>query len=140
MEVNDLLLRSVAMLDASSSSQRHPIHAAAGPQLIAIGLAILIVATWIPSLPVLTAMAVLALGTTYATLVRFRYSPLLAPVLVIHAATYATLYALFVGALFHASARAASPQFSLVDALDLFLSWLFLVVAARRIWTALRPA
>jgi hypothetical protein len=128
------------MLDTSSSSQRLPIHAAAGPRLIAIGLPILIAATWIPSLPVLTAMAVLALGTTYATLVRFRYSPLLVPVLVIHAATYATLYALFVGAALHAGSRAASSPFSLVDSLDLVLSWLFLVVAARQIWTVLRPA
>jgi hypothetical protein len=126
------------MRDANFASQRFSAHAAAGPRLIAIGLAILIAATWIPSLPVLTAMAVLALGATYATLVRFRRSPLLLSVLLIHAATYATLYLLFVGATLPLGVTATSRQLGLVNVLDLSVSWVFLGLAVSHIVIVLR--
>lgn len=128
------------MREANSYTHGLPTLAAAGPRLIAVGLAILIAATWIPTLPVLTAMAILTLGATDSTVLRFHRSPALASVLILHAATYATLYALFVGAAFQLGFGAASPRISLVNVLDLFLSLLFLAAAARQIAAALRRA
>lgn len=126
-------------------STHSPFHrlrspAAAGPWLIAIGLAVLIAATWIPVLPVLTPMAVVALGATYATESRQRASVAAVPLLMLHAATYATLYVLFVGARFQSTARSATTGISLLDGLDLGASWMFLALAAHCVAAALRRA
>lgn len=109
------------------------------PALIAFGLAVLMASIWIPVLPVLTAMAVLALGATFATLVRFRDSTLRMTAIVFHAVTYAMLYALFVGAVFHSGTGSAS-QVGLLGVLDLALSWLVLTLAARQIAVELQRA
>lgn len=72
-----------------------------GPALVAVGLAILIVAAWWPAAPTTTAMALVALGATHATLVRFQGS---STIVVAHAIVYVMLYTLFFGAACHAMA------------------------------------
>ena len=73
---------------------REPAHTSpSGAMQIAFGLAILISFAWFPLAPVVTAMAIIALGATNATLARFQGSPALCPVLLLHAVTYLSLYA-----------------------------------------------
>lgn len=110
-----------------------------GHWLIAVGLAILILAAWMPALPVVTAMAILTLGATDATLARFRGMAAMAPVM-LHAATYATLYALFVGATLHAANAASAAPLSGWTLFDLAASILPMGVAAQRIVGAVRQS
>jgi hypothetical protein len=101
--------------------------------LIAVGLTILIAAVWIPALPVVTAMALLALGATNATLRRFRRSPTLVPALVLHATTYVGLYALCIGATLHAATNPSAQGLGASETLDLAASTLPMAVALQRI-------
>lgn len=110
----------------------------AGPRLIAIGLAVLIAAAWIPHLPVVTALAVLTLGATSVTLVRFRHSPALLPMLLLHGATYAAMYALFVGATLDLAAKSLAAASSLITGIDVAASLLVMAAAAFQIFAALR--
>jgi hypothetical protein len=97
-------------------------HSAQWPAaLIAAGLSVLLAAAWWPVLPAVTGMAIVALGATEATLARFRGSPALLPVLVVHLAVYGGLYALFVGAMLHAAAQ-ADAGIGLAAAIDLTAS------------------
>ena len=109
-----------------------------GVLLIAIGLAVLILAAWIPALPVVTAMAILTLGATDATLARFHGTRALRPVILLHVATYATLFALFIGATLHAVGAASTASLSRWMLFDLAVSALPMAVAAQRIVGALR--
>ena len=97
--------------------------ATTGPLLIAVGLAGLLASAWLPAVPVVTAMAILALGATDA-LVRFRHSPALLPIVLLHAAAYTALYGLFVGATLHAAATATGHGLNTWAALDLAASTL----------------
>jgi hypothetical protein len=76
-----------------------------GPRIIAVGVAILVFSAWSPAVPVVTGMALVALGATVATLARFRNSPNRAAFLLVHVCVYGSLYAMFIGALLHAAAR-----------------------------------
>ncbi len=84
--------------------------ATAGPLLIAVGLGGVLASTWLPAMPVVTAMAILTLGATDAMLVRFRHSPAFVPIILLHAATYAALYGLFLGAALHAATTTAADH------------------------------
>ncbi len=92
-----------------------------GPALIAAGLLVLLAAVWWPAVPTLTAMTLVALGATGATIERFRGSLALAPVLIAHLAIYCGLYALFVGASLHAATQSGAG-FELPAAIDLAAS------------------
>ena len=81
--------------------------ATAGPLLIAVGLGGVLASIWLPAVPVVTAMAILVLGATDATFVRFRHSPALPAIVLLHAAAYTALYGLFLGATLHAAATAS---------------------------------
>jgi hypothetical protein len=84
-----------------------------GPALVALGLAILIVAAWWPAVPATTGMALVALGATHATIVRFRG---FSTVVVLHATIYVMLYALFCGAACHSMAvRTGSDALRVLD-------------------------
>jgi hypothetical protein len=109
-----------------------------GTTLIAGGTALLLVSVCRPQMPAVTAMALVALGATDVTLARFRWSPAVVPILVLHATTYGGLFALFVGAVLDAAARSSSSTLSFPLALDLAASTLPAAVALRRIGTALR--
>lgn len=75
------------------------------PALIGAGLLLLFASVSWPMLPVVTGMALIALGATGATVARFRGTQALVPVIVLHVAIYGGLYVLFVGATLHAAAR-----------------------------------
>ncbi|MEX2092022.1 MAG: hypothetical protein WD971_05060, partial [Pirellulales bacterium] len=60
-------------------------------------------------------------GATGATVARFRETPALVPVLVLHVAIYGGMYALFVGATLHAAAR-SDAGIGLPAAIDLAAS------------------
>src|SRR5688572_33349218 len=79
-----------------------------GAALIAVGMSMLLLAVFLPALPAITAMSLVALGTTEVTLTRFRDTPALVPVMLVHAATYGGLYAVFIGAALHAASMSSS--------------------------------
>lgn len=108
-----------------------------GPWLIAAGLALLILATWWPALPIVSALAVLTLGATAATLARYRGSPLLRGILTVHVVVYTGLYALYFGAVCHAASVEARPGLDLVRAADLAASVWPMLAALRLSFTAL---
>jgi hypothetical protein len=113
---------------------------ATAPALIGGGLVLMILAAWLPIVPVVTGMAMIALGSTELTLARFRDAAVFVPALVLHATTYALLYALFVGAQLHASQMAPLTRASDLAALDLAISIVPMAIAIRRISAALQQS
>lgn len=106
--------------------------------LIGVGLALLLFYTWLPALPVVTAMAILTLGATHATIERFRGSPARMPILLLHATTYAALYGLFIAATLHPAASQSVVSLNAVVFADIFLSTLPICIALRHIAAAVR--
>jgi hypothetical protein len=96
--------------------------ATCGPAVIAFGLIVLIAAVIEPALPAVTGMACVALGATLATISRFRSSRVLCPVITAHMLAYASLYLLFIGAVFHPEDGPTRPN--LTKALDIAMSTL----------------
>ncbi len=90
-----------------------------GPVLIGIGLAILFAGAYWPSAPVVTAIAIIALGATDAMVSRFRDSVAALPIIVLHGMTYVLLYSLFVGARLHVPTAAPATCVSGLAILDL---------------------
>jgi hypothetical protein len=107
-----------------------------GPALIAGGLSLLLLAAWWPAAPIVSAMALLALGATGATLARFGGSPSLRPILAVHIVVYAGLYALYFGAACHAAN--AGGGIDLARAADLAASVWPMIAALRISFAALR--
>jgi hypothetical protein len=60
-----------------------------GASLIALGLAILLVAFCWPAAPVVSGMALIALGTTQEVVARFGSASRIRPLVAVHAVTYA---------------------------------------------------
>ena len=77
--VLQLLVQLVAMSPLFLHSRTSSRTSSSGAWLIALGLAMLFAAPWFPVMPVVTAMAILALGATDATLARFRGTPAIVP-------------------------------------------------------------
>ena len=102
-------------------------------------MAILIVASFSSWAPVATAMAMVTLGATLATIARFRDTAVLLPVVALHAATYAALYGLFVGAMLHRVAAGSAPPGSWV-ALDLASSAVPILISLRLVASVLSQA
>jgi hypothetical protein len=113
---------------------------AVAPALIGSGLALMILAAWLPIVPVVTGMAMIALGSTELTLARFRGAAVFIPALVLHATTYALLYALFAGAQVHTSQTAHLTHISDLASLDLAISIVPMAIALRRISAALQQS
>ena len=107
------------------------------PRLIVAGLVVLVAAVCWPALPVVTGMALVALGASLATVERFRGTPLAAPVLIGHLATYGAMYVLFVGAVLHAASR-TSGGIGWAIAIDLAISIWPLAIAAGFVIDVLR--
>ena len=108
-----------------------------GAPLIAVGLALFILAIWLPAAPVVTAFSILTLGATNATIARFRNSPAITAALLLHSAIYASLYALFIGAILHAAVSTTPGALGAMPALDLAASIVPIAISLRRIATAL---
>jgi hypothetical protein len=124
-----------------SSLKQYQSRAAAlshcGPPLIVAGLAALIFGVAVPAIPAITALSILTLGVTNATLARFRNSPAITAVLLLHSATYASLYALFIGAVLHPAVSTFPGALGAMPALDLAASIVPMAISLRRIATAL---
>jgi hypothetical protein len=108
------------------------------PALICIGLVILLAAAYSPSAPVVTAMAIIALGSTEVIVARFRNSTAALPVLVLHGITYLLLYSLFAGARLHLRTAASTSSLNALFMLDLAASAILMTVALSRIFNRLR--
>jgi hypothetical protein len=104
-----------------------------GTTLIAAGMTLLGLAMCWPNLPVITAMALVALGATEVTLARYSGTRMAAAVLLLHAATYGGLYALFIGATLAAAATSPAGGISISTVLDLSISTIPAAAALRRI-------
>lgn len=121
------------MARSSLNSPSLETHIPHGPAFIAVGLAVLLVSTWLPALPVVTAMALLTLGATDVTAQRFRGSPGYIPVMLLHATTYSALYGLFIAATLHAAGRVPNTPVSFTVILDIAASMLPILTALRHI-------
>jgi hypothetical protein len=104
------------------------------PALIALGIGVLLASAWWPAAPVVTAMAVVTLGATEATSARFRGKSAMMPAMIVHGATYAGLYGLFIGATLHASTAGVGVW----KLLDVAASFLPVALALLRILAGLR--
>jgi hypothetical protein len=107
------------------------------PTAMAFGVAWLLIGTLWPRTPVVTAMALVALGATGALVVRLRRSPQSLPVRAAHAFVYGGLYAIFVGAELHAANAASGPRLNWLVLIDVALSFVPMLAAANVTWTAL---
>lgn len=98
------------------------------------GLILLIAAGVWPQAPIVSAMALIALGATDATIERYRGQACFTPWLILHCLTYSSLYALF----FCASFVKAGSSFvvSYAHVLDLLASTFFMAIALRRVLVA----
>jgi hypothetical protein len=111
-----------------------------GPVLIGIGLSILFAAAFWPSAPIVTAMAIIALGATDAIASRYQGSVPALPVTILHGTTYMLLYMLFVGARLHVPATAPSSAVSSLAVLDVAASAFPMVIALSRTLSCLRQS
>jgi hypothetical protein len=109
-----------------------------GPPLIIAGLGALILVMAIPTIPAITALSILMLGATNATLDRFRNSPSIVSALVLHTTTYCGLYALFVGATLNLVMTTHGGTLGVIAADDLTMSVIPMVVSLHRIAIALK--
>jgi hypothetical protein len=110
-----------------------------GPLVIAIGLGVLLVASWLPAVPVISSMALLAVGATSVTLARFRGTSALLPVMLVHSATYGGLYVLYFGATLHKAATGDASGLGLFQAADMTASILLMGIVFARTLSDLRP-
>jgi hypothetical protein len=100
------------------------------PTLIFVGLAILLASAWWTVLPVVTAMALVALGATGAAMRRSQGSRSSFAVVAAHFFVYLNLYFLFAGAVCHAAIQA--DGLTILIGLDLGLSVLPMAILVQR--------
>jgi hypothetical protein len=112
----------------------------AGPLLIAVGLTLLLVSLFVPEVPTVTAMAIVACGATQATFARFSQSPGLPTIMLLHASVYLSLYATFVCAILYLPAADSGHALSIPAALDLAASILPMSVALQAVGRSLHLA
>jgi hypothetical protein len=108
-----------------------------GPALIAVGLVVLLAAEYWSGIPVISGMALIALGATLAVASRFRCSPALPVVIVANLSVYSALYLLFVGAVFHFAFAKPDGSMTLLQGVDLGLSIVPMVAAVRMALSAI---
>ena len=101
------------------------------PAFIAAGLAILLTATWWPAMPVVTAMALVALGATATTIARLRGAAAFRTLMAAHLFVYVSLYLLFVGAVCHAALTGPQDGLTFLQGLDLGVSAAVMMLVAR---------
>jgi hypothetical protein len=108
---------------------------------IGAGLALLFTSSWLPNVPVVTAMALIALGATEITLARLRDTSTCLPLIILHGTVYASLYALFVGARLAAAAgHSTGPSLGHVAAFDVVTSLIPAVLVTQRLAIGLRQS
>lgn len=102
-----------------------------GPRWIAAGLVILLTGACWPAVPVVTAMALVALGATKTVIARFRDSNALRSAIAAHLFAYASLYLLFLGAVCHAGMTGPEDGLTFLQGIDVGVSAGLMTVAAR---------
>jgi hypothetical protein len=107
-----------------------------GPVWIGSGLCILVANALVPSVPVITGMALVAAGATAETTLRFR-GRAGSLVVLLNLLAYAGLYALFVGAALDRGAVTSALRYSWLMSTDLALSVLPITAAIWQTWKAL---
>jgi hypothetical protein len=100
-----------------------------GPPIIGAGLALLLAFFFWPAAPVATGMSLIMLGATLATVARHESGSRSRALIAFHLLTYASLYAIFVGAILDATRRTPAGVLSLAARVDLTASALFFAVA-----------
>ena len=108
--------------------------------LIGVGVLTLVVAAGWPHAPVVSAMAIIALGATEVTIARFRANAAFVPVVLLHGTIYASLYAVFVGATLASTNAYSGSGIGAWSKLDLAVSVLPMAILARRIFLCLRQS
>jgi hypothetical protein len=108
-----------------------------GPFWIAAGIALLLAASCWPGLPMLTSVSIVAMGATLAVAARFGRAGRFRPLIAAHAVVYANLYVVFVGAVCHAALTGPRYGLSWLQGVDLLVSVVLMVVAARLALVAL---
>ena len=106
-----------------------------GPAWILLGLCVLLSAACWPAAPIVTGMAIVALGATCAMLARVRRSAAHLPLMLLHLAMYGSLWAIFVGAALHAAHARSGPRLEVLTVLDVVLSIVPMLTAVRLAWT-----
>lgn len=109
----------------------------AAPALMAIGVTVLITQLTWPVFPTVTAVSIIALGATSATIARQRRSASPRTALAIHLFVYASLYLLFIGAICDAASRGPDGGLTLAQTIDLGLSVGVMAFVARTCVAAL---
>ena len=107
------------------------------PAFIGIGLIVLITAGAMPLAPVVSAMALIALGTTEITIERYWNKATFAASLLVHCLVYGTLYTLFVCVKLE-NAHIDRAPINPIVALDVLASLVPLTIALRRVLVAFR--
>jgi hypothetical protein len=99
--------------------------------LIAAGLGILLAAAVMPNIPCVSGFALIALGTTLATINRYRIALARRGVVIAHIFVYASLYVLFVGAVCDSAMRGIQSGLSFLQLLDLAASAAVMMLVVR---------
>jgi hypothetical protein len=110
----------------------------AGQAPIALGLTALLAAVLVPAMPAVTAMAIVTVGATQATIGRFRQSSARPTIMLLHAAVYFSLYAAFVCAVLYTPAATSVHALSLRTVFDLAGSVLPMAIALQAVVGGLR--
>ena len=108
-----------------------------GPTLIAAGLTTLLIATWWPAAPIVTGMALVALGATATTIARFQEAAALPLATAVSVFVYLSLYLLFVAAVRHAAMIGPQNGLSIYQGLDFGASVMPMALAVRISWRAI---
>jgi hypothetical protein len=103
----------------------------AAPGLIAIGVAALLLHLCWSVMPIATAFAFVALGSTIATLARFRRVAAGSGIIAIHLFVYMSLYLLLIGAICDASLRSPHDGLTLLQGVDFGVSAMVMAVVVR---------
>jgi hypothetical protein len=123
-------------MDLSSLSMGHLAmrwlqYCESGPVLIAVGLGLLIADGYCRAMPVISAVAIIALGATRVVGLRFGNSPARQALVAAHLVVYSSLYLLFVGAVIHAAFVKPAAGLSILQAMDLTTSALPIIASIR---------
>jgi hypothetical protein len=140
MEVSGRLTRDVAgessknptaLARSLKMSYTRRDHQRTGPLCIAIGLALLVAAQRWPVMPVVSGMALVALGSTLALISRFGDAVRPRLLIAVHVVVYGNLYCVFLGAMCHEALTGPRLGLNWWHALDLLVSVAPLAVTAR---------
>jgi hypothetical protein len=107
-----------------------------GPAWIGIGLGLLVANACSPAVPVVTAMALVALGAIGVTMNRFRGTRHGNPLVAINLLVYFCLYALFIGASLHPLNLRSERHLDRLQWIDLAASIAPMAIALDRAWRA----